>query len=60
MPITIVSYAYVEPDGTPPRMQERPTTAQVRSYLDAHVEALAAKARSDSLSPAVFRLRGPR
>ena len=36
-------------------MQERSTSAEVRAYLDAHVNALAAKASNGSLSPAVFR-----
>lgn len=55
MAISIVSYAYVEPGGAPPQMQERPTSAEVRAYLDAHVNALSAKASNGSLSPAVFR-----
>lgn len=55
MAITIVSYAYVEPSGQPPQMQERPTSAEVQKYLSAHVDALLGKAGTGSLLPAVFQ-----
>jgi len=55
MGLTIVSYAYVEPGGPPPQMQVHPTSAEVRTYLGAHVDALLAKAEAGSLSPALFR-----
>jgi hypothetical protein len=55
LPITIVSYAYVEPGGVPPTMTKRATTAEVRSYLSEHVDALQAKAGRGSLAPAVLR-----
>lgn len=60
MAITIVSYAYVEPSGSPPQMKEQPTSAEVRTYLDAHVDALVGKARTGSLSPAVLRSKDAR
>ena len=55
MPLTIVSYAYVEPGGPPPQMRVRATSAEVRTYLGAHVDALLGKAAAGSLSPALFR-----
>lgn len=55
MAITLVSYTYVEPGGAPPQMRERATSSGVRSFLDAHVDALTGKATAGSLSPAVFR-----
>jgi hypothetical protein len=53
--IDLVSYAYVTPGGAPPRMVERATPADVRSYLDAHLDALIGQADAGTISPAVFR-----
>jgi hypothetical protein len=55
MAIGLVSYAYVEPGGTPPRMRVRTTGAAVDAYLSEHIESLLDRARQGSLSPAVFR-----
>ncbi len=60
MAITLVSYTYVEAGGAPPQIRERTTSSAVRSYLDAHVDALIGKAATDSLSPAAFRSDGGR
>lgn len=55
MAITLVSYTYVEAGGAPPKIRERNSSSAVRSYLDAHVDALMRKAATNSVSPAVFR-----
>jgi hypothetical protein len=55
MAIDLVSYAYVEPGGTPPTMRVRTTRPDVDAYLSEHIDSLIERARVGALSPAVFR-----
>lgn len=55
MAITLVSYSYVEPGGTPPKMLERTISSGIRAYLEAHVNDLLARIDHGSIAPAVFR-----
>ncbi len=55
MAITLVSYSYLEPGGTPPKMLERTISSDIREYLEAHVDDLLARIGHGSIAPAVFR-----
>jgi len=55
MAITLVSYSYLEPGGTPPKMLERDISSDIREYLEAHVDDLLARIGHGSIAPAVFR-----
>ena len=57
MAITLVSYSYLEPGGTPPKMLERAISSDIRDYLEAHVDALMGlwQARWGALDPGVLR-----
>lgn len=54
MAITLISYSYLEPGGTPPRMLERNVSANIRDYLEAHVDDMLARVDHGSIAPAVF------
>jgi hypothetical protein len=55
MAIAIVSYSYVEPGGSPPRMRIRNVSAEIGVYLEEHVDALVRSVGTGSISPAFFR-----
>ena len=55
MAITLVSYSYLEPGGTPPMMLERAISSDILVYLDAHVSDLVARTSHGNIAPAVFR-----
>jgi hypothetical protein len=58
--LTLVSYAYVAPKGTPPSMSMRNVTIGVANYLEAHVTKMLGRSASGSLPPAVFRSESAR
>lgn len=55
MAIPLVSYSYLEPGGTPPKMLERTISSDIRDYLEAHVDDLLDRIGHGSIAPAVFR-----
>src|SRR5712692_9650512 len=54
MPLTYVTYAYVEPGGPVPTFTQPAVDALLAAYLDQHVAALLDRVKSRTTPPATF------
>lgn len=55
MPIDLVAYAYVSPEGSTPKCEFRSVSSGIRAYLEGHIDSLKKGADRESSGPALFR-----